>query len=199
MTTNRQLTDAALEAALARHVQRVSADGLQAGIMAEVATTEQARRPLLALPGWLARPEAAGRLAAIPTVAWLLLLTGLLLGLVVGGLAGGLWRGPDRTVVVPPSPRPVTVMTVVEEATDILATTKARSLPSQATCPPGSDPDVLGEADQARPAGYALVTVAGAVAFDRHAGRIVLLAGADEVGLGGRRGPSTSATTRGSG
>ena len=104
MTTNRQLTDTALEAALARYAGRVSADGLQAGIMADVAATEQARRPLFALPGWLDRPVAPGRLAAIPTVAWVLLLTGLLLGLVVGGLAGGLWRGPDRAVVVAPSP-----------------------------------------------------------------------------------------------
>lgn len=153
MTTNTRLPDAALEALLARYAGRVSADGLQAGIMADVATTEQARRPILALPRWHARPAASGRLAAVPTVAWVLLLTGLLLGLVAGGLAGGLWRGPDR------------------EAT-ILATTKAHPLPAQATCPPGSDPDAPGPADQDRPGG-------GAMAFDRHAGRTILLAPAD--------------------
>jgi hypothetical protein len=100
MTTNRQLTDAALEASLARYAGRVSANGLQAGIMADVAATEQAHRPLFVLPGWLDRPVAPGRLAAIPTVAWVLLLTGLLLGLVVGGLAAGAFRR-DVAVVTP--------------------------------------------------------------------------------------------------
>jgi hypothetical protein len=184
MTTNRQHTDTALESALARYAGRVSAAGLQAEIMADVAVTDQARRSAFALPGWLARPAAPGRLAAVPTVAWVLLLVGLVLGLIAGGLAGGLWLRPDRAVVVVASPTPVREMTVVEEATDILATTIARSLPSQATCLPGSDPDALGEADQARPAGYALVTEAGAMAFDRHAGRIVLVAGVDEPGHG---------------
>jgi hypothetical protein len=175
MTTNKPLlTDTALEAALARYAGRVSATGLQAGIMADVAATEQARRPLLALPGPLAHPAAPGRLAAIPTVAWVLLLTGLLLGLVVGGLAGGLWRSPDRAVVVVPSRSPVA--TVNPAVATVLATTKAHPLPAQATCPAGSNPDTPGPADQVR--------AGGAMAFDRRAGRIVMLAqaeGADEA------------------
>ena len=40
-----------------------------------------------------------------PAVAWLLLLTGLLLALVVGGLVAGSWR-PDQAVVIAPPPTP---------------------------------------------------------------------------------------------
>lgn len=58
-----------------------------------------------------------------------------------------------------------------EEQGTILATTKAKPLPTQATCPPGSDPDAPGPIDQERPA-----NVDGAQAFDRHAGRIIVLA-----------------------
>ena len=39
MTTNTPLTDTVLEALLARYAGRVSAEGLQAGIMADVATS----------------------------------------------------------------------------------------------------------------------------------------------------------------
>jgi hypothetical protein len=103
MTTNKQhLTDADLEAALARHVARISAEGLKGGIMADVAATGQVRGPVFALAGWLTRPVAPGRLAAIPTVAWVLLLTGLLLGLAVGGLTAGVFRR-DLAVVTPMS------------------------------------------------------------------------------------------------
>jgi hypothetical protein len=107
--------------------------------------------------------------AAIPSVAWVLLLAGLLLAVVVGGLvAGGLRL--DRLVAVQPAPVPA--MTIVDEPSDILATTRAKSLPAQATCPPGTDPDATGPADQDRPSG----AYVGAVAFDRHAGRMVVLA-----------------------
>jgi hypothetical protein len=107
MTIKPTLTDRALDAAFARYAERVSAEGLQAQIMADVEATEQVRRPYFALPGWLARPVAPGRLAAVPTVAWVLLLTGLLLGFVVGGLAGGVWRGPDQSLLVVSSPTPL--------------------------------------------------------------------------------------------
>lgn len=112
MTENTQLTDTALEAALARYAGRVSAAGLRAGIMADVAATEQARRPLVALPGWLDRPVAPGRMAAIPTVAWVLLLTGLLMGLVIGGLAAGAFR--RDLAVVPPIATPTLVPAEIE-------------------------------------------------------------------------------------
>jgi hypothetical protein len=61
--------------------------------------------------------------------------------------------------------------TTAEEQGAILATTKAKPLPAQATCPPGSDPDTPGPVDQRRPR-----NVDGAQAFDRHAGRIIVLA-----------------------
>jgi hypothetical protein len=67
---------------------------------------------------------------------------------------------------------PVTsTTTMAEEQGAILATTKAKPLPTQATCPPGSNPDAPGPIDQERPA-----NVDGAQAFDRHAGRIIVLA-----------------------
>ena len=53
----------------------------------------------------------------------------------------------------------------------ILTTTQAGPVPPAATCPPGTDPDVAGPADQERPA--AGWTGNLAAAFDQHAGRIV--------------------------
>jgi hypothetical protein len=106
-----------------------------------------------------------------PALAWMLLLAGLLLALMAGGMLAGAWR-PDLGLIVAPSPAPVA--TLVAEGTDILASTKAKPLPAQATCPSGTDPDAPGRADQERPfAPY------GAMAFDRHAGRVVVM-GSDE-------------------
>jgi sugar lactone lactonase YvrE len=53
----------------------------------------------------------------------------------------------------------------------ILATTRATPAPTAATCPPGTDPNSPGPADQERPeaGGTSLL----AAAFDRHAGHIV--------------------------
>ena len=53
----------------------------------------------------------------------------------------------------------------------ILATTQAKPVPPAATCPPGTDPDAAGPADQEHPA--AGWTGDLAAAFDQHAGRIV--------------------------
>ena len=108
-------------------------------------------------------------LGLTPALAWTLLLAGLLLALVTGGLVAGGWR-PDLGFVIAPSSTPAATVVVVDDATDILATTRAKPLPAQATCPPGSNPDAPGSADQDRPTG-------GEMAFDRHAGRIVLLEG----------------------
>jgi hypothetical protein len=68
--------------------------------------------------------------------------------------------------------------TVIAAESDILATTKAGPLPAQATCPAGTNPDAPGPADQGRP----LTETAGAMAFDRHAGRVALLAAEMSVG-----------------
>jgi hypothetical protein len=111
------------------------------------------------------------RLTAVPRPAWVLLLVAALLALAVGSLVVG-GRRPDHAVVIAPSPRPTPAATVITDETDVLATTTAKPLPAQATCPTGSDPDALGPADQARPSAHE----AGGGAFDRRAGRIVLFA-----------------------
>ena len=59
--------------------------------------------------------------------------------------------------------------------TSILATTKAGPLPPQAVCPPGSDPNRPGPADQDRPKRSFAFDLA--LAFDRQSGRIVFLDG----------------------
>ena len=113
-------------------------------------------------PRWETSP-AAGRVVGVPasrgpsvrlTAPWAAALAALLLvGLMAAALFVGGWR-PDRAVVIAPSPTPAaTAATADDEGTDVLATTKARPLPAQATCPPGSDPDALGPADQERPSG----------------------------------------------
>lgn len=138
-------------------------------------------------PRWETSP-AAERVVGVPvrggisgrlTVPWAAALAALLLvGLLAATLFAGGWR-PDRAVVIAPTPTPTpTAATADDEGTDILATTKARPLPAQPTCPPGSDPDALGPADQERPSAYE----AGEMAFDRHAGRVVLLADEYQVG-----------------
>jgi len=63
MTTNMPLSDATIEAALARCAERISGDGLQKEIMAGVGRTHQARAPLFAAPRWLTRlDDDSGRL-----------------------------------------------------------------------------------------------------------------------------------------
>jgi ligand-binding sensor domain-containing protein len=79
MTTIAPLTDAIIEAALARCAARVDNTGLRDEIMAGIATTPQARGSFVARPGWATWPATSLRLA------WLLLVMVLLLA-----LAGGL-------------------------------------------------------------------------------------------------------------
>ena len=79
---------------------------------------------------------------------------------------------PAVSTAVATTPTPVTPTTTpADQQGTILATMKAKPLPPQATCPPGSDPDTPGPIDQRRPD-----NVDGAQAFDRHAGRIIVLA-----------------------
>jgi hypothetical protein len=129
---------------------------VDAAAVADRVAGERARRP------WRTATWGSGRLG----LAWAAALVALLLvGLLAAAIFVGGWR-PDQALVVVPSPTsPATAV----EAT-ILATTKAHPLPAQATCPPGSNPDVSGPANQERPA------ASGPMAFDRHAGRIVLAA-----------------------
>jgi hypothetical protein len=58
---------------------------------------------------------------------------------------------------------------VVEPGEDILATTMAKETPPIATCPAGSNPNLPGPVDQARPLqDYGFLT-----AMDRHSGRVI--------------------------
>jgi hypothetical protein len=96
------------------------------------------------------------RLAAVPRLTWILLMAALLTALLTALLAGTLFVGSQvqrrLPAVVPPVVRPV--------------------LPAF-ICPPGSTPDAPGPANQARPSD------GGPMAFDRAAGKIVMLAGAE--------------------
>jgi hypothetical protein len=112
------------------------------------------RRAVVAVPttvpvGWPDRLAAAlgPRRAAVPRLAWLLLLAAGLLTALVGGML-------------------------------VVGSQPVRKLPAVAptfTCPPGSTPDKPGPVDQARPAGPADQHPAE-MAFDRRAGRLVVLA-----------------------
>jgi hypothetical protein len=82
---------------------------------------------------------------------------------------------PAPTPTLQATPTPIPQMTVVEQASDVLATTKAHPLPSQSSCPPGRDPDVPGPLYEERPA-YGSVPMV----FDRHAGVIVALVAQDQ-------------------
>jgi phage baseplate assembly protein gpV len=87
------------------------------------------------------------RLVAVPRLAWMLLLVGLLAAVAAGMLAVGSQLQRRVPAIVPP---------VVPAF----------------VCPPGSTPDAPGPANQARPPD------GGPMAFDRAAGRIVMLASA---------------------
>jgi hypothetical protein len=95
MTTNTPLTDATIEAALARCAERISGDGLQDRIMAGVARTSQSRPPLAARLGWLTWPAPSRRLA------WVVAIAGLLLALLGGSLLVGsrFMESPPRQLV----------------------------------------------------------------------------------------------------
>ena len=95
MTTNVPLTDATIEAALARCAERISGDGLQDQIMAGVARTSQSRPPLAARLGWLTWPAPSLRLA------WVVAIAGLLLAMLGGSLLVGsrIMESPPRQPV----------------------------------------------------------------------------------------------------
>ena len=107
-----------------------------------------ARRAALAHPRRAAASLLPWRLVAIPRVAWVLLLAGLLAALIGGTLLVGAQVQRRLPAVVPP------VGQVYE-------------------CPPGSNPDEPGPVDQARPA-----EEWSAAAFDRRAGRLVVVTNA---------------------
>jgi hypothetical protein len=164
--TERDAFEARFHAAVRGYAGRVSSDLDPVELARRIAAQQPRRHEVAASLPW--------RGVTVPRLSWVLLLAGLLLALVVGSLAVGARRA-DHAVVIAPSPSPTpaaSATTAPDEGTDILATTKARPLPAQATCPPGSDPDTPGPADQARP--RQSFSHGHAMAFDRRAGRIVL-------------------------
>ena len=81
----------------------------------------QARPAELAHRFATAYPHGRGALARwgfgmAPSMAWVLLLAGLLLALVVGGIAAGVWR-PDLAVVIASSPTPTATATATPAPT----------------------------------------------------------------------------------
>ena len=183
MNDQLMLTDATIEAMLARRAGPGAPEGLAAVITAELEAQPEERRPW-----WSALVPSADRSQAF-RLAWIVAVTGLLLAATVSAVLVGsqLLRRSNELAIIPaptatPTPTPTATPTptpaVVElvEGPDILATTKAGPLPAQATCPPGSDPDAPGPPGQERP-----VNAMGAMSFDRHAGRIVALATDDQA------------------
>jgi hypothetical protein len=163
MSREPRLADALIRTALSPGRNLAPPSGLLGAISDEVRGTSQDRR-------WFGR-RAAVRFGlqpapAISRLAWVLIAAALLTGLLLGSMLVGA-RRPDRAVVVAPSPMPSP--TVIAAESDILATTKAKPLPPQATCPPGSNPDAPGPGGQERP--FAV----WAMGFDRHADRVVAL------------------------
>jgi hypothetical protein len=110
-----------------------------------------------------AKPRRSGLAAAAlgrtglaaPRLAWILLLVAGLFAATVGGLlVSGSWPQPERPAVVP-------------------------GIVPAFECAAGSSPNVPGQVGQARPP---MDFVGGAMAFDRRAGRIVMLAEPDPIG-----------------
>jgi len=157
-----------------RETERRFRDWLDA--QAPIVAPDGLRRAVAAIPvtvpvRWPDRLAAAlgPRRAAVPRLAWvLLLLAGLLAALVGGMLVVGSQVQRKLPAVVPPVVRPV-----------------VPPVGPVPTCPPGSNPDEPGPVDQARPFGLLgkaeLERMAfdrrERMAFDRRAGRLVALAG----------------------
>ena len=134
----------AFERSLAGGLLRLADDvpgTVDAAAVAHRVALEHPRRRTTVL-GW--------RLAAVPRLAWLLLLTALLLAAMVGGmLIAGSQPGRKLPAVVPP-------------------------VGPAFACPFGSTPDEPGPVDQARPPEDSAM----GMAFDRRAGRLVAVASA---------------------
>ena len=127
----------------------ISIEELEHRSTVRLSTHEPARR---ALPNWVVAVGAAAVVfILIGGVVWL-----------IGG------HGTD--VIDEPSPSTTTTLSL-EAWNPILATTRAKPASPAATCPPGTDPNTPGPADQERPKAGSMGNLAAA--FDRHAGRIV--------------------------
>jgi hypothetical protein len=148
----RDVFEGRLRAALLRHVADAPAGFDALDFARAVAAKEPRRHGLATTLGW--------RMAGVPRLAWVFLLLAALLAATIGGalFVGSHHRQP-LPAVLPPVGR-------------TFAPLPAPTATTAFACPPGSKPDTPGPADQARPPG------AGPMAFDRAAGKIVMLAGA---------------------
>jgi hypothetical protein len=150
--TERDVFESRLHAALVRHVANGPTDFDALAFARTVAGKEPRRRGLAASLAW--------RGLAFPRRAWaLLLLAGLFAAMVAGTLLVGSQHERKLPAVVPP-----------------VAPSVAQSIPPAFVCPVGTNPDKPGPVDQARPV---IGDGSAGMVFDRHAGRIVLLAQVD--------------------
>jgi hypothetical protein len=153
--TERDAFEFRFGAAVRGYVGHVSSNLDPAELAHRIAVAEPRRHGLATM--------LTGRTVSVPRPVWVLLLAAALLAMLVGGT---LLVGSQREPRLPAD-------------AGILAMTRARPLPAQAACPPGRSPDTPGSVDQERPPWYfspQWLDQAGAMAFDRHAGLIILLA-----------------------
>ena len=150
--TEQDVFERRLHAALVRHVANGPTEFDAFAFARTVAAKEPRRRGLAAALAW--------RRLAFPRRSWaLLLLAGLLAAMVGGALLVGSQQRRLPAVVPPVAPS--------------VAPSIAPSVAPAFVCPAGTNPDKPGPVDQARPV---IGDGIAAMAFDRHAGRVVLLA-----------------------
>jgi hypothetical protein len=153
----RDIFESRLRAALLRHVADGPTDFDALGLARAVAAKEPRRHGFAGAMPWHG--------VAVPRVVWVLLLLAALLAALLGGtLIPGSHPVRKLPAVVPPA-LPV----------DTPPARVSVSLGPVPTCPPGSSPDKPGPVDQARPAWVS------SMAFDRLAGKLVILAGVDDA------------------
>jgi hypothetical protein len=111
-------------------------------------------RGIAAMAGRGQRPAGVGVLRSVPALAWVLFAAALLVAALAGALVGGRILQNDNLTVVP---EPTATGPVAREP----------------ACPAGTNPDQPGPVNQARPSPY----FATAMAFDRRAGRLVVVTG----------------------
>jgi hypothetical protein len=119
----------------------------------------QPRRPARRWPAWATVAVASGLVLLCGVLAWLLL--------PYGGTRPFVDEGPSLTTI----PIPASTIPAPAAWDPILSTTRAKILPPAATCPPGTDPQAPGPADQPRPDSD--IWSNQAAVFDRHTGRII--------------------------
>jgi hypothetical protein len=151
--TEHDVFESRLRTALVRHVADGPTDFDALAFARTVAAKEPRRRGLAAALAW--------RGSAVPRRAWvLLLLAGLLAAMVAGTLLVGSQLQRKLSVVVPP-------------VAPSMAPSIAPSIAPAFVCPAGTNPDMPGPVDQARPV---IGDGIASMVFDRHAGKVVLLA-----------------------